>query len=86
MDSAVLISSVVLPRLQLQFTKIQKNCMQKKAKQPSRKNKASTILFRAALLTLLMMTAESMLSKRPVLRVTAALFVLLKLFSSHVYN
>ena len=32
-----------------------------------------------------MMTAESMLSKRPVLRITAALFFLLKLFSSHIY-
>ena len=32
-----------------------------------------------------MMTAEFMLSKRPVLRFTAALFFLLKLFSSHVY-
>ena len=32
-----------------------------------------------------MITAESMLSKRPVLRFTAALFFLLKLFSSHVY-
>ena len=31
------------------------------------------------------MTAESMLSKRPVLRFTAALFFLLKLFSSHIY-
>ena len=32
-----------------------------------------------------MMTAEFMLSKRPVLRFTAALFFLLKLFSSHIY-
>ena len=32
-----------------------------------------------------MMTAESMLSKRPVLRTTAALFFLLKLFSSRIY-
>ena len=32
-----------------------------------------------------MMTAESMLSKRPVLTIFAALFFLLKLFSSHVY-
>ena len=38
-----------------------------------------------ALHTLLMMTAEFMLSKRPVLRFTAALFFLLKLFSSHIY-
>ena len=38
-----------------------------------------------ALHTLLMMTAESMLSKRPVLRFTAALFFLLKPFSSHIY-
>ena len=35
--------------------------------------------------TLLMMTSESMLSKRPVLRFTAALFYLLKLLSSHIY-
>ena len=32
-----------------------------------------------------MMTAESMLSKRLVLRSTADAFFLLKLFSSHVY-
>ena len=32
-----------------------------------------------------MMTAEFMLSKRPVLRFTAGLFFLLKLFSFHVY-
>ena len=32
-----------------------------------------------------MITAESMLSKRPILRITAALFLLLKLFSSHIY-
>ena len=32
-----------------------------------------------------MMTAEFMLSKRSVLRFTAALFFLLKLFSSHIY-
>ena len=31
------------------------------------------------------MTAESMLSKRPVLRFTAVLFFLHKLFSSHIY-
>ena len=31
------------------------------------------------------MTAESMLSKRPVLRFTVALFFLLKLSSSHIY-
>ena len=41
--------------------------------------------FCTALHTLLMMTAESMLSKRPVLRNTAVLFFLLKLFSSHIY-
>ena len=41
--------------------------------------------FCTALHTLLMMTAEFMLSKRPVLRFTAALFFLLKLFSSHIY-
>ena len=35
--------------------------------------------------TLLMMTVEFMLSKRPVLIFTAALFFLLKLFSSHIY-
>ena len=45
----------------------------------------STKLFCTALHTLLMMTAEFMLSKRPVLRFTAALFYLLKLFSSHIY-
>ena len=33
---------------------------------------------------MLMMTAEFVLSKRPVLRLTVALFFLLKLFSSHV--
>ena len=32
-----------------------------------------------------MMTAESMLSKRPVLRFTVALLFLLKLFLSHIY-
>ena len=42
--------------------------------------------FCTALHTLLMMTAEFMLSKRPVLRFTAALFFLLKLFSSHIYG
>ena len=31
------------------------------------------------------MTAESMLSKRPVSRITEALFLLLNLFSSHIY-
>ena len=41
--------------------------------------------FCTALHTLLMMTAEFMLSKRSVLRFTAALFFLLKLFSSHIY-
>ena len=37
------------------------------------------------LLTLLMMTAEPMLSKRPVLRFIVALFFLFKLLSSHIY-
>ena len=32
-----------------------------------------------------MMTSESMLSKRPVLRFTVVLFFLLKLFSSHIH-
>ena len=32
-----------------------------------------------------MMTAESLLSKRPFLRFAVALFFLLKLFSSHIY-
>ena len=32
-----------------------------------------------------MMTAESMLSKHPVLRFIAALFFILELFSSHIY-
>ena len=32
-----------------------------------------------------MMTAESVLLKRPILRVIAALVSLLKLFSSHIY-
>ena len=36
-------------------------------------------------LALLMMTAESMLSKHPVLRFTAVLFFLIKLFSPHIY-
>ena len=40
--------------------------------------------FCTTLLTLLMMTAGSMLSKRPVLRITEALFFLLQLFSSHM--
>ena len=40
--------------------------------------------FCIALLTLLMMTAESMFSKRPVLRITAALIFLLQFFSTHV--
>ena len=31
------------------------------------------------------MAAEAMLSKPPVLRITVALFLLLKLFSSHIY-
>ena len=43
------------------------------------------IMVCTALHTLLMMTAEFMLSKRPVLKFTAALFFLLKLFSSHIY-
>ena len=34
---------------------------------------------------MLMMTAESMLLKRPVLRFTVVIFFLFKLFSSHVY-
>ena len=34
---------------------------------------------------MLMMTAESMLSKRPVLRFTVVLLFFLKVFSSHVY-
>ena len=38
--------------------------------------------FCAALLTLLMMTVESMLSKRPVSRISATLFFLLQLFHS----
>ena len=38
----------------------------------------SEIQFYTALHTLLMMTAEPMLSKRPVFRFTAALFFLLK--------
>ena len=45
--------------------------------------KMNLLQFCTALHTLLMMTAEFMLSKRPVLRFTAALFFLLKLFSSH---
>ena len=32
-----------------------------------------------------MITAESMLSKRPVLRITAALILLIQLFSFHIY-
>ena len=43
------------------------------------------IQFCTALHTLLMMTAESILSKRPVLRFTVALLFLLKLFSSHIH-
>ena len=39
------------------------------------------IQFRTALLTLLMMTAESVLSKRPVLRITEIVFFFLKLIS-----
>ena len=42
--------------------------------------------FNTAWHTLLMMTAESMLSKRlTVLRIPVALFFLFKLFSSHIY-
>ena len=41
--------------------------------------------FVTALHTLLMMTAEFMLSKRPVLRFIVALLFLLTLFSSHIY-
>ena len=41
--------------------------------------------FCTTLLTLLMMTAESMLSKRSVLRITVALFFLFELFSSQIY-
>ena len=44
----------------------------------------SLFQFCAALLTLLMMTAESMLSKRPALRITGPLFFL-QLFSLHIY-
>ena len=36
------------------------------------------------LLTLLMMTAESMLSKRPVLKIMVTLFFLHRLFLSHI--
>ena len=52
-----------------------------------RKNKAAVILKTGrfiALHTRLMMTAESMLSKRPVLRITAALFFLLKLLKTYL--
>ena len=47
-----------------------------------------SLLFSTALLTLLMMTAEStlMLSKRPVSKFTVALFFHLELFSSPVYR
>ena len=41
--------------------------------------------FFTALLKLLMMTSESMLSKRPVLKFTAILFFLQMLFSSQIY-
>ena len=41
--------------------------------------------FCTALHTLLMMTAESTLSKRAILRFAVALLFPLKLFSSHVY-
>ena len=49
----------------------------------TKQNKA--VKNKTALHTLLMMTAEFMLSKRPVLRFTAALFFLLQLFLSHIY-
>ena len=45
--------------------------------------KNRSLQFCTALHTLLMMTAESMLSKRPVLRFTVALLFLFTLFSSH---
>ena len=43
------------------------------------------IQFCSALHTLLMMTAESMLSERPVLQLTVVLLFLFKPFSSHIY-
>ena len=45
----------------------------------------SKLEFCTVLHALLMMTAESILSKCPVLRFAVALFLLLKLFSSHIY-
>ena len=53
-----------------------------------RKNKAAVILKTGRfdnIDSVLMMLAESMLSNRLVLKITAALFFLLKLFSSHIY-
>ena len=47
--------------------------------------KYTTKQCKTALHTLLMITAESMLSKPAVLRFTATLFFFLKLFSSHIY-
>ena len=41
--------------------------------------------FFTALLALLMMTAEPVMSKRPISRFIVALFFFLKLFSSHIY-
>ena len=57
-----------------------------------RKSKA-TVNFRtgpfdnidSVMITLLMIAEESMLSKRPVLRFSAALLFLLQLLSSHIY-
>ena len=48
-------------------------------------NIQEALQFCTVLHTLLMITAESMLSKRPVLRITVVLLFLLKLFSSHIY-
>ena len=42
--------------------------------------------FCTALRTLLMMTSESMLSKRPVLGFSVPVFFLLTLFSPHIYG
>ena len=47
--------------------------------------KRSFFQFRTALVTLLMMTAEAMLSKCPAVKITAAL-LFLELFSSHIYH
>ena len=41
--------------------------------------------FCVALLKLLIITAESLLSKRPALSITVAFFLLLTLFSSHLF-